>query len=109
MFSDFQLEVVGLEDAAVAQAARLARGRELHQARGVGSGAVEFDGDGDALFTHDAVAVGGGHIPHAPGDGLADRCPLAIDHLPHHAFALGNAAEFGEGEGFHERCLKIER
>ena len=63
-----QDEVVGLEDAAVSQAARLAAGGELHEAGRVGTWTVDIDGEGDALLTTDAVAVGGGNVPHAPGD-----------------------------------------
>ena len=54
---DSEGEVVCLEDAAVAQAAGLTAGCELHEARGVGSRPVGIDSEGDALFAKDAVAI----------------------------------------------------
>ena len=69
--SNSQDEIVGLEDAAVTQAAGLTGGGELHETRGVGTGAVVgIDGEGDNLFATDHVAIRGGHVPHAPGDAL---------------------------------------
>ena len=54
-----QDEIVGAEDATVAEAAGLTAGGEHDQTGGEGSGAVGIDGDGDALFAADAVAVAG--------------------------------------------------
>lgn len=70
-----QGEVVGLEDAAVAQAAGLTGSCELHEAGTL----VGIDGDGDAFFAPDAVAVAGGHIPYAPGDALGYLDELSVE------------------------------
>ena len=67
---DAQNEVIGAEDAAVAQAAGLSGGRELNEAGWECTGAVGVDGDGDALLAQDDVAVGCGNVPDAPGDAL---------------------------------------
>jgi len=69
--SNSQDEIIGLEDATITKSAGLTGGCELHQTRGVGTGAVVgIDGEGDDLFATDAVAIAGGHVPHAPGDAL---------------------------------------
>ena len=66
-----QDEIVGLEDATITKSAGLTGGCELHETRGVGTGAVvSIDGERDAFLSTDAVAIAGGHIPYAPGDAL---------------------------------------
>ena len=86
-----QGEVVGLEDAAVAQAAGLTGGCELHEAGTL----VGIDGDGDTLLSPDAVAVAGGHIPDAPRDALEDLNVFTIDGFTIYYYTpLGNAPEF---------------
>ncbi len=96
--SNSQDEIIGLEDAAVAQSAGLTGGCELHEARGVCTGAVVgIDGYGDNLFATDHVAIAGGHVPHAPGDALQCLSPYSSPRGRrdfYQARAFGYSTEF---------------
>ena len=89
-----------MQDAAVAQAAGLTAGDELHQARWIGTGAIDIDGQRDALFATDDVAIGGRDIPYAPRDALQDflylEAAFAVGHLDlDKARLLGHSSELG--------------
>ena len=91
-----------MQDAAVAQAACLAAGDELHQARGIGSGAIDIDGQGDTLQPTDDVAIGGRDVPHAPRDALQHflqrEAATAIRNLDlDKPCLLGHSSELGKG------------
>ena len=91
-----------MQDAAVAQTAGLAAGDELHQARGIGTGAIDIDGQRDALFATDDVAIGGRDIPYAPRDALQHflqrEAATAIRNLDlDKARLLGDTSELGKG------------
>lgn len=89
--SNSQDEIIGAEDATITKSAGLTGGCELHQTGTL----LGIDGEGDALFAPDAVAVAGGHVPHPPGDALG---PLPTSPRRggafHQACALGYAAQF---------------
>lgn len=95
-----QGEVVGLENAAVAQAAGLTGSCELHEAGTL----VRVDGDGDALFAPDAVSVGSGHIPYAPGNALEDLSHLSVPSILSirsiRNFPINQAGAFGDAPEF---------
>ena len=89
-----------MQDAAVAQTAGLAAGDELHQARGIGSGAIDIDSQGDTLQPTDDVAIGGRNVPHAPRDALQHflqrEAAFAVWHLDlDKARLLGDTSELG--------------
>lgn len=89
-----------MQDAAVAQTAGLTAGDELHQARGIGSGAIDIDRQGDTLQPTDDVAIGGRDIPYAPRDALQHllqhEAATAIRHLDlDKACLLGHTSELG--------------
>lgn len=65
-------EVVSTENATVAQATGLSAGGELYEAGWIGTGTVDIDGEGDTLFTEDAVSVRGGDVPDAPRNPLCN-------------------------------------
>ena len=89
--SNSQDEIIGLEDTTITKSAGLTRGCELHQTGTL----IGIDGERDNLFATDAVAIAGGHIPHAPGDALS---PLPTSPRRggafHQACAFGYAAQF---------------
>lgn len=69
--SNSQDEIIGLEDATITKSAGLTGRSELHQTGTL----IGIDGERDALFATDAVTVGGGHVPDAPGDALEKLTP----------------------------------
>ena len=89
-----------MQDAAVAQTASLAAGDELHQARGIGTWAIDIDSQGDTLQPTDDVAILGSDIPNAPRDALQHllqrEVATAIRHLDlDKARLLGDTSELG--------------
>ena len=72
-----QQKIVCLQDAAVTQAACLPAGYKLYQASAEGS-CLRIDCKGHTLLAHDAVAIGGRHIPYAPWDALLHLNYMAI-------------------------------
>ena len=64
--SNSQDEIIGLEDATITKSASLTGGCELHQTGTL----LGIDGEGDTFLSTYAVAIAGGHVPHAPGDAL---------------------------------------
>ena len=86
-----QDEIVGLENAAITKSAGLTGGCELHQTGTL----FGIDGERNAFLSTDTVAIGGGHVPDAPGDALG---PLPTSPRRGGAFdqacALGYATEF---------------
>jgi hypothetical protein len=76
--------VIGTEDAAVTEAAGKSALDELHEAGGVGTGAIDIDSERDALFATDHVAIGGGNVPDTPRhsfENLLDmKAAFAIRH-----------------------------
>jgi len=87
--SEAQDEVVGLKDAAIPKSAGLSALGEHHKPATL----LRIDGDGDALFPTDDIAIAGGNIPDAPRDAVIDHRPLTIDHFGDHLAALGDAAK----------------
>jgi len=71
-----QDEVVGPQDAAVAEPPRLPAGSEHDEAGGVGPGAVGIYGECHALLATDDIAIGGRDVPDAPRNALDDFCKL---------------------------------
>ena len=67
-----QDEVVGTEDATVAQTADLTRGGELYQTRGVDAGTIDIDTDCDALLARNDITIRGTDVPDAPGNAFED-------------------------------------
>ena len=58
-----------------------------------------IDGEGDALFATDAVAVGGGDVPHAPRNAFLDLFHFAVGQsVVDDLGAFGDAAKLGKGE-----------
>ena len=85
-----ELEVVGLEDAAVAESARLSAGGELDESGGEGAWSVDIDAECDALFSLDDITIRGSDVPDAPGYALLHLldavATLAVRHASgHHA------------------------
>jgi hypothetical protein len=91
LLQNAEYEIIRAEDVAIAQAADLSTGDELYQARGIGTRAIDIDGDRHHLLATDAVAVGGGHIPHAPRDTLKNLLDLAV-----FGSAIGNLRALGD-------------
>lgn len=97
--SDHEFEVICLEDAAVAQSARLSAGGELYQSGRECSGSVDIDAERDTLLSKDDIAVGGSDVPDAPRYSLLHLlhvvAAISVGHAAwNHSAALRYAAQF---------------
>ena len=81
-----------MQDATVAQTAGLTAGDELHQARWIGTGAIDIDGQRDTLLATYHVAIRGGDIPDLERDALQNllylEASFVVGHLGFHQARL---------------------